>query len=120
MLIGSISMIGLLPVYQRNYNIAAVLFVMVWAFENLNLPVARIVLLLSAFFLVPGEALLRRFGTGHSSEHDLAWNVVVMSQRPGRSSAWYAFFCTRNSGTKEIGWPCRKGPCWKELIHSRL
>lgn len=76
----SLTLIGLLPFYQRNYNIGVVLFALVWAFRALPLRAAKLVLGLCAFFLFPGEALLRRLGTGPRLEHNLAWNVIVMSQ----------------------------------------
>ncbi len=78
--IGAISLIGLLPVYQRNYNIAVVLFALLWAFQSLHLPTAKAVLLLCGFFLFPGEALIRNLGASASLRNNLWWNVLVMSQ----------------------------------------
>jgi hypothetical protein len=78
--IGAIGLIGLLPMYQRNYNIAIVLFALLWAFQSLHLPVARVVLLLCGFFLFPGEALIRNLGASAYLESNLASSILVMSQ----------------------------------------
>jgi hypothetical protein len=48
--VGSMSLLALLPVYQRNYNAGVILFVVLWAFDNLHEPLARAVLLLWNLF----------------------------------------------------------------------
>jgi hypothetical protein len=57
--VSSLTLIALLPTYQRNYNLAVVVFTLLWAFANLRLPIAKAILLLSTLFLTPGEALLK-------------------------------------------------------------
>ena len=78
--VGSMSLLALLPVYQRNYNAGVILFVVLWAFDNLHEPLARAVLLLSGIFLIPGEALLRRTGFADRFSGSVLWNLFAMSQ----------------------------------------
>jgi len=54
----------LLPVYQRNYCAGPVLFAVAWALMNYLVEwQARLVLLLSCLFLIPGEGMLRAYST---------------------------------------------------------
>ena len=61
---GVILLLGLLPVYQRNYNAGFVLIAILWAFQNLRSPLARWIIAVNIVFLVPGQAMLRDVG-GH-------------------------------------------------------
>jgi hypothetical protein len=77
---GSLCLIGLLPVYQRNYNAEVILFVAVWAFQNIHETYAKAALLASIAFLVPGEAFLRRAGLDTRFSGNALWGGFVMSQ----------------------------------------
>jgi hypothetical protein len=77
---GSLSLLALLPVYQRNYNAGVILFVAVWAFENIHETLARAALLTGAVFLIPGEAILRRTGLADRFSDSALWNSLAMSQ----------------------------------------
>lgn len=79
---GALILLGLLPIYQRNYNACFVLIALLWAFQNVRLPLAKWILAVSAIFLLPGEALLRDF-YGHipcGILQSMFWNVIVMPQ----------------------------------------
>jgi len=56
----SLLLIGLLPVYQRNYNAGVILLALVWAFQGIERRLERTVLCLCCVFLLPWEAILRR------------------------------------------------------------
>jgi hypothetical protein len=79
---GALILLGLLPIYQRNYNACFVLVALLWAFQNIRLPIAKWILAVSAIFLLPGEALLRDL-YGHipsAVSQSMLWNVIIMSQ----------------------------------------
>jgi Glycosyltransferase family 87 len=59
--IGSLFVIGLLPIYQRYYMAALLLIPLVWAFRNLEQSAARWVIGLCTMFLVNTKVLLQRF-----------------------------------------------------------
>lgn len=62
--ISSLCLIALLPVYQRNYCAGFVIFAVLWALaKGKESGQARLLLLLSVCFLVPGEALLRSYSS---------------------------------------------------------
>jgi len=75
---GTLSLIALLPVYQRNYNAGVILLMAVWIFQNLDNVYARSALIASAAFLFPGEAILRKSGIGHQFANTGTWNTVVI------------------------------------------
>jgi hypothetical protein len=77
---GTLCLIGLLPVYQRNYNAGIILFVAVWAFQNIHELHAKAVLLASIAFLFPGEAFLRRTGLDMRFSGNALWDGFVMSE----------------------------------------
>jgi len=77
---GALILLGLLPIYQRNYNAAFVLIPLLWAFQNIKLPVAKWIMAISAIFLVPGEAFLRHFRIPDALYRSMFWNFVVMPQ----------------------------------------
>lgn len=82
MVAGAIVLLGLLPVYQRNYNAAFVLIALLWAFQNIQRPVAKGVMAFATIFMVPGEAFLRHF-YGHipyAVLQSTLWNFFVMPQ----------------------------------------
>jgi len=78
--VGSMSLLVLLPIYQRNYNAGVILFVMLWAFDDLQEPLAKAALLVSGLFLIPGEAILRRIGLEDRFLGSVLWNMLAMSQ----------------------------------------
>jgi len=78
--LGSLSLLALLPAYQRNYNAGVILFIALWAFKNIQEPLAQAALLVSAPFLIPGEAILRRTGLAYRFSGNALWNVLAMSQ----------------------------------------
>jgi hypothetical protein len=78
--VGSLSLLALLPVYQRNYNAGVILFVAVWAFGNIHETLARAALLTGGVFLIPGEAILRRTGLADRFSGSALWNSLAMSQ----------------------------------------
>jgi hypothetical protein len=77
---GTLGLISLLPIYQRNYNCGVILFVAVWAFSNIREPGARASLLVSIPFLVPGEAMLRRSAMAPEISGSTLWTLLLMSQ----------------------------------------
>ncbi len=78
--VGFWTMLSLLPFYQRNYNAAVILFALLWAFRHPARRAAWAIAALGLFFVVPGEALLRRMGLAERFGDHLAWNIVIMSQ----------------------------------------
>jgi hypothetical protein len=78
--VSSLVLLGLLPVYQRNYNAGFVLFAAMWAFENIHEALAKAALLVSGVFLIPGEAILRKAGLADRLSGSALWNSLVMSQ----------------------------------------
>ncbi len=60
--IGTLFVIGLLPIYQRYYMAALLLIPLVWAFRNLEQRAARWVIAFCAVFLVNTKVLLQRIG----------------------------------------------------------
>ena len=56
---GALLLIGLLPVYQRNYNAGFVLLPALWGFQDLTWRRGKWMLVLCGVCLVPGEAMLR-------------------------------------------------------------
>lgn len=79
---GVLLLLGLLPIYQRNYNAGFVLLAVFWSFEHLHTLTARWILGLGVIFLVPGEALLRRLGEHlpAPATHGFLMNFLVMPQ----------------------------------------
>lgn len=76
----SLLLVALLPVYQRNYNTAVILFAVMWAFRNLHEALAKAVLVVSGLFLIPGEAMLRKEGLADRLSDSTLWNALIMSQ----------------------------------------
>jgi hypothetical protein len=80
--VASLCIIGLLPIYQRNYSVGLVLFVLLWAFQALPAGAARIALGLCACLLVPGRSLLTHFVEPHLDPAFAAgpiWHGVILS-----------------------------------------
>jgi hypothetical protein len=76
-------LLGMMPIYQRNYNGGVVLFALLWAFRNIERRIAKAVLAVMCVFLVPGEAILRSVGAGHLSatfQGDFFWRCFVLPQ----------------------------------------
>ena len=79
--ISVLSLLSLLPIYQRNYNGGMLLFSIFWAFQNFERRLARAVLVCSSVFLVPGEAWLRNSLNPHlpqAIKDSALWNMAVM------------------------------------------
>lgn len=75
---GSLCLIALMPVYQRNYNAGVILFVAVWAFDHIREVYGRAALLASVAFLFPGEAILRNT---HLDDHlNRTWRLLLLPQ----------------------------------------
>jgi hypothetical protein len=53
-------LLGLLPIYQRNYNAGFVLLALLWGFQHFHSATGKCVVAVSAVFLFPGEASLRQ------------------------------------------------------------
>jgi hypothetical protein len=79
---GVLLLLGLLPIYQRNYNAGYVLIALLWSFQHLRTTVARSILLVGMFFIIPGEALLRRLANHWAGGvgNGFFMNFVVMPQ----------------------------------------
>ncbi len=77
---GSLTLIALLPMYQRNYNATVIVFALLWAFQRTARRAAWAIIGFCAVFLVPGEAILRRCGLAEHFAGSTLWNVFVMSQ----------------------------------------
>ncbi len=77
---GSLTLIALLPIYQRNYNAAVIVFAVAWAFQHITRKAVRAILACSVLLLIPGEAILRRSGLAERFQDNTLWNVFVMSQ----------------------------------------
>ncbi|HEV2645492.1 MAG TPA: glycosyltransferase family 87 protein [Acidobacteriaceae bacterium] len=80
--ISSLLLIAVLPVYQRNYNAAVVLFAAMWAFSNLKLrdPWPKVAIFVGIVYLVPGEAAIRDIPLPNWLSTNIFWNSVVMCQ----------------------------------------
>jgi hypothetical protein len=78
--VGSLLLIGLLPVYQRNYNAGVVIFAAMWAFGNLPVRnfISKAVPLVCWTFLVPGEAMLRGTRLQAHFDHNVVWNGLIL------------------------------------------
>jgi hypothetical protein len=78
--VGSLLLIGLLPVYQRNYNAGLIIFAAMWAFGCLPVRsfVSNVVPLACWTFLVPGEAMLRGTRFQAHFEHNVVWNSLIL------------------------------------------
>ena len=90
--ISVLSLLSLLPIYQRNYNGGMLLFTIFWAFQNLERRLARAVLVCSSVFLVPGEAWLRNSLNPHlpaAIKSSALWNMAVMPH-----AAWAVLLIT--------------------------
>lgn len=57
-LVAAISLIGLLPVYQRNYNAGIVLLALLLVFQHLELRESKAILFLAVVFLLPIRSIL--------------------------------------------------------------
>jgi hypothetical protein len=57
--VGALLLMGLLPIYQRNYNAGFVLIAFVWGFRNFGTRLGKLLLLFGVVLLFPGEATLR-------------------------------------------------------------
>jgi hypothetical protein len=80
--VASLCIIGLLPIYQRNYSVGLVLFVLLWAFQALSAGSARSALGLCTGLLVPGRSLLTHFVEPHLTPAIAAgpiWHGVILS-----------------------------------------
>jgi hypothetical protein len=79
---GSLLLIALLPVYQRNYNAEAVLFAAMWAFGNLRIrnAGARVAVLIGFVFLVPGVAILGTMKLPAQLWSNVLWKSLIMPQ----------------------------------------
>ncbi len=77
--IGSLFVIGLLPVYQRYYMAVLLLIPLVWAFRNLERRAARWMAGLCAVFLVNTGVLLQRIGLirGLTVHHPHIANILA-------------------------------------------
>ena len=78
---GAIGLVSLLPIYQRNYNAAILIFCLLWAFRHWERRTAKGILALSAVFLAPGVALLRAAINPHLPQavtSSYLWNTLVM------------------------------------------
>jgi hypothetical protein len=75
-----LSLIALLPVYQRNYNAGVIVFAAVWAFDKIPSSYARAAMVASLAFLVPGEAYLRNMGLDQRLLSTPPWGLLMMSQ----------------------------------------
>ena len=72
--LGTIAVIGLMPVYHRSYDASLLIIPLCWSVSRVPAQlknVARIVLLLLAPFVVPGAALLQQLSAHHRVP--LAW-----------------------------------------------
>jgi Glycosyltransferase family 87 len=77
--IGTLFVIGLLPVYQRYYMAVLLLIPLVWAFRNLERRTARWVIGLCAVFLVNSGVLAQRVGLvrGLAAHHPHLANIFA-------------------------------------------
>lgn len=75
-------LLGLLPIYQRNYNAGFVLLALLWVFQNFHRPLAKGIIAVSTVFLLPGEALLRVYADHIplAIRQSMLWNVIVLPQ----------------------------------------
>ena len=90
--ISILSLLSLLPIYQRNYNGGMLLFTIFWAFQNLERRLSKVVLVCSSIFLVPGEAWLRNSLNPRLPEAikgSALWNMAVMPH-----AAWAVLMIT--------------------------
>jgi hypothetical protein len=76
---GTLSLIALLPVYQRSYNCGVILFVALWAFQHFHEIQAKAALLASLLFLVPGKAILQNWGLVDEHSGGIIF-LLLMSQ----------------------------------------
>ncbi len=60
--IGSLLLMGLLPIYERNYNAGFVVIAILWGFQRFGTRLGKLLLLIGTILLFPGEALLRNLG----------------------------------------------------------
>jgi len=77
---GALILLGLLPMYQHTYSACFIVIPLVWAFQNMELPVARWVMVASAVFLIPGEGILRNIRIPDALFYSTWWNFIVMPQ----------------------------------------
>jgi hypothetical protein len=121
--VGSLSLLALLPVYQRNYNAGVILFVAVWAFENIHETLARAALLVSGMFLIPGEAILRKSGLAERFSGSTLWNSLVMPQLTWAIVA-VVVLCLLYKGKRDICVPDRPGdplyPSFRLALSQRI
>src|ERR1700722_9681059 len=78
-----LSVLTLLPVYQRVYNAGILIFVLYWALENWERRVAKAALCLMLPWLVPITAILQKGAVGafvvrHGLAASFVWNTFVM------------------------------------------
>ncbi len=81
--IAAVSLLCLLPVYQRNYNAGAIVLAIAWAVQNLHRRSARAILLFSAAALFPMEAYLRKSVYHYlpsAVTENVLWRGLVMPQ----------------------------------------
>jgi hypothetical protein len=67
--VAALLILGLLPIYHRNYDSGFVLLAILWGFQRLGTRYGRLVLLFGVVLLFPGESLLRHLGN--------RWPVLV-------------------------------------------
>ena len=77
---GTLSLVALLPVYQRSYNCGVIVFVALWAFNEIHEVQAKATLLASLAFLLPGKAILQDSGLAAEHSSSILWNLLLMSQ----------------------------------------
>jgi hypothetical protein len=79
--VGSLWLIGLLPIYQRSYNAGILVLALVWAFRNLDRRAARVAICLASVFLIPGYTILYELANSkgaHSFEQTEIFKALVL------------------------------------------
>jgi len=105
--IATVSVLTLLPVYQRIYTATILIFVLYWAIENWQLKRAKVVPLLMLPLLFPLVAMTRvgalaRFVEEHHLSSNPLWNMAVMPHIIWIELILLAILLTVLYGTKAI------------------
>ena len=91
--VAAISLLSMLPLYQRNYNAGILIFALLWAFRHFEERLAKVVIALSCVPALPIEGFLRaKIYYRHlpvSVTNNYLWNAVVMP-----NAAWALFGLT--------------------------
>jgi hypothetical protein len=84
--VASALLLGMMPVYQRNYNAGVAIFALLWAFQNIETRLAKAVLVVSSVFLVPGKAILQEVGSS-AMQKSFLWRCFALPQMSWAISA---------------------------------